>query len=79
MPDKPANNDNLVALVPALQVDEFATVHTEYSASKGMSRVTMWVSRERGDELLEAGMKLRDEIRERQTEPPDENRSLAPC
>ncbi|MGY3582026.1 hypothetical protein ACVIGB_001051 [Bradyrhizobium sp. USDA 4341] len=78
MAETPENNVDLVALVPGFHVGEFATVHTEYSASKGMSRVTMWVSRERGDELREAGLKLREEIRQRETQPADENRSLAP-
>lgn len=57
-------DDRLAALVPTFNSSEFATAHVEYTASKGMSRVTMWVSRERGNEFHAAAMKLRDERRD---------------
>lgn len=60
------NKDRIAAAVPAFRPYEFATAHTEYTASKGMSRVTMWVSRERGEEFRAAAMKLRTEQRDTQ-------------
>ena len=75
---KIAEDDSLVALVPSFHVDEFATVHAEYSASKGMSHVTIWVSRERGEELRKAGMKLREEITQRAEQPSDETPPMRP-
>jgi hypothetical protein len=78
MPSDAENDDRLIALVPAFHVNEFATVDAEYSASKGMSKVTMWVSKERGNDLHAAGMKLRKEIGQRAALSSDETPSMRP-